>query len=431
MSPVDTMSADSRLFTPSRVLVLLFCAGLFATAQFHRAAGGVLASGIGIELNLGAATLGLALGSMFIASMLLQIPAGILFDRYGARLIAPILLLITGVGALWFAGAANAIDLTGARFLLGAGSGVTSGAAFVLFARWFPTDRFATMTGLMVAIGGVGGLAGTYPLALLDEYFGWRTIYLWVAGGSLVLALVGAVAIRDRPPNYGENDAPRSLTATLRGYREIFATPSVYPIFVMGIVTFAPITTVVGLWGGPYLSDVHGLAGPQAGLILFAMFAVTIVGALIFGPLDRLFRSRKRVVIGGAMLSTASLAALAAFPDLPLFSAIGCLLLMVLGQHYYITLAAHNRALFPARLVGRASTLLLVFQVGGISAMQAGFGTVLSISADGDTLGADDYGAGFGFMAVCVLCAAAIYGLAKDVSLSEPPPPIRNPGTGP
>ncbi len=400
-----------RLFGPGRLRILLFCAALFATAQFHRAAGGVLATTVGPELGLGAAVLGVALGAMFIASMTMQIPAGILFDRYGARRITPILLISTGLGALWFSQATTFPDLILSRLILGASSGVTGAASFVLFARWFPKDRFSTVMGLMVAIGGVGGLSGTYPLALLSEIFGWRTVMGYTGVLSFGLAAFCIAAIKDKPADYGADDRPASLKDTLAGYREIFAMPRFYPILIMGTVTFAPITTIIGLWGGPYLADVHGLDTTSAGLVLFAMFAITIGGALAFGPLDRVLGGYRPVVIGGAVISSAALGLLALFPAMPLAGAVACLVVMVLAQHYYITLSAQNRALFPAHLVGRASTLLLVFQVGGISAMQAGFGAALTLAAGQNSIAPADYGYGFAFMAFGVFAAMLVYAI--------------------
>ena len=82
----------------------------------------------------------------------------------------------------------------------------------------------------------------------------------------------------------------------------------------MHFFAYATMLTVLGVWGGPYLYDVYKLDGVQRGNVLLAMGVAQILGILAYGPMDRLLRSRKKVVLGGAAISVLLLAALALLP---------------------------------------------------------------------------------------------------------------------
>ena len=111
--------------------------------------------------------------------------------------------------------------------------------------------------------------------------------------------------------------------------------------------------TVLGIWGGPYLYDVHGLDGIQRGNVLLAMAVAQIVGILAYGPMDRLLRSRKKVVLGGAVLSMAMLALMALLARPPLWLAVVLLVALCFFCAFATVIVAQGRSLFPDHLAGR------------------------------------------------------------------------------
>ncbi|WP_282604279.1 MFS transporter [Pelagibius sp. Alg239-R121] len=400
----------------ARIWIVLFSAMTFSVAQFHRAAGGIISPVLTEELELTPTALGGVIGAMFIATVIMQVPAGIALDRYGVRRVVPLSLAVSGFGSLLFSQADDVQWLLAARIMLGVGFASLTAGAYLLFTRWYPQDRFATLSGLMVAIGGIGGLTGTYPLAEAIGLFGWRANFAAVGLLILAVSLLGYLTIRDAPPEYRESQArPSSIKETLYGYREIFGNRDFYKILALGLVTFAPITAIAGLWGGPYFQEIHGLTRTQTGMILFALFLSTSVAGLVVGPLDRRFGTRKGVILGCACLSFCSLSLLAIWPQVPLVAAIACLVLMTFCQQFYLPLAAHNRSLFGDHFVGRASTLLTLVSVAGIPLMQSGFGIVLEISNRNGLSNEQGYRLGFASIAAALLLASLIYATAKDM----------------
>ena len=415
-SPTASLSTT----TWARIWIVLFSALIFSVAQFHRAAGGIISPVLADELQLSATSLGGVIGAMFIASVAMQVPAGIALDRYGVRRIVPFSLAVSGLGSLLFSQAQDVHWLLTARILLGVGFASLTAGAYLLFSRWFPQDRFATLSGWMVAIGGIGGLTGTYPLAESVTLFGWRANFAAMGILTLAVALLGVLTIRDAPPGYRPSAArPTTLRETLTGYREIFGNRDFYKILALGLVTFAPITAIAGLWGGPYFQQVHGLDQSETGLVLFMLFLSTIVAGLVIGPLDRRFGTRKGVILCCAALSVCSLGLLAAWPKAPMAVAIACLISMTFCQQFYLPLAAHSRALFADHFVGRASTLLTLVSVAGIPLMQSGFGVLLDLSRGYGLSDDQGYRLGFASVAVTLLLGTAIYATAKDIKPRE------------
>jgi predicted MFS family arabinose efflux permease len=168
--------------------------------------------------------------------------------------------------------------------------------------------------------------------------------------------------------------------------------------------------TVLGVWGGPYLHDVHKLDGVARGNVLLAMGLAQILGILAYGPMDRVLRSRKRVVFGGAAISMLLLAILAALPHPPLWLAVSLLIAFCFFCAYGTVIVAQGRALFPDRLAGRGVTTVNMAQCLGLAVLPAGAGYVVEAFGAGDTA----YRWVFGTLAAGLLLGSFAYVRARD-----------------
>jgi predicted MFS family arabinose efflux permease len=125
------------------------------------------------------------------------------------------------------------------------------------------------------------------------------------------------------------------------GFLTLLRDAEFLKILALGFVTYGPITTITGLWGGPYLQDVAGFSADGAGAVLLVLFCASIFGAAAFGQMDRHFASRKRVILGAVLASSVSMAVLAGVPGLPVSLVIGLLLIAVFAQQFFIALRAY------------------------------------------------------------------------------------------
>jgi len=181
-------------------------------------------------------------------------------------------------------------------------------------------------------------------------------------------------------------------------------------VLCMHFFAYATMLTVLGVWGGPYLYAVHGLDAVQRGNVLLVMGVAQIAGILAYGPLDRLLGSRKKVVLGGAAISTVLLALLAVLPRPSLAVAVGLLCAVCFFCAFGTVIVAQGRALFPDRLAGRGVTTVNMAQCAGLTALPAMVGYIVEAIGDADTA----YRVSFGALAIGLVLGAAVYVRARD-----------------
>ncbi|MDU8927440.1 MFS transporter [Alisedimentitalea sp. MJ-SS2] len=364
------MSVTGRI-SRQQVVVLAVCVAIFALGQFHRASGSVFTPILMQRFALPAATIGGLVSAMFLATIVAQLPFGALLDRSGPRRLLALCMAIVSVGTVVFALAGGFGAAVVSRVLIGIGLASMGAATHVIIARNFAPRDFGYFSGLVVTLGGVGGLMGTYPLALALERVAWPVVFGTVAALTAVLAVLIFRAVPHVPKP--EGDAEEEVG----GYLSLLRQKEFLKVLALGVVTFAPITTITGLWGGPYLQQVAGMSPEGAGAVLLLLFVATIAGGVSFGMLDRRAKSRKRVILVSAGLSAASLLVLALLERPGVVVTVALLLAMVFFQHFYVPLGAHMRRLVPDHMLGRGSTLLTLFAVAMIPVMQVGFGMIL------------------------------------------------------
>ena len=398
------------------------CAAYFIS-QFFRASIAVIAPDLARDLALSPEALGTVTGAFFLAFGATQIPLGIMLDRFGPRRTIAGLLLAAVAGSLVFATADSLAILTLGRALIGVGcAGVFMGSV-VVCARWFPPDRLATAAAVVLAVGGTGNLLAATPLAYTADHIGWRGAFVAMAGLSLVMAGVVFALVRDAPPGHPFHRRRReTLRDTLRGMREVLGNPRLPYIALMAFVAYSAMATVLTLWAGPYLADVHGLDGVARGNVLLLPSLGLIAGPLCYGPLDRLLDTRKWLVVGGALATIGVLGSLALIREPPLWLAATLLTLLGFVGTYSIMIMTHGRASFPERLVGRAVTIVNFANFTGVAVMQFAVGAIVgAFEAPGGVAPEAAYRLAFGFLAATLIVALAFYMRVGDAKPSHDP----------
>jgi predicted MFS family arabinose efflux permease len=385
---------------------------LTALSNFHRANLGALAPELASALALSPDALGLATGAFFLALGAMQIPVGLMFDRIGPRRTVALLGLPAVLGAGLQALAVDASTLIGARLLLGAGCGASFMASVVLCARWFGPARLATTVSRVFALSQIGSLAAGTPLAAGAALIGWRGMF---AGSAVLTALVTLAfqrLVTDDPPGREIPPRPRErLSAVVAGLIAVWRTRGLLPVLAMHTFVYASAATVLTLWAGPYLADVHGLAPVARGHVILAMAAAQAAGTLVVGPLDLKLNTRKWIVVPGACCTIATLLGLAATGHRSLPLAIGLLVLLCLVTCYSVVTVAHGRSLFPEALAGRGVTTVNLFQLIGSTTLPILAGAVIG-ALPASAAGArppEAYAAAFVAIAACLGAGLLVY----------------------
>jgi len=168
--------------------------------------------------------------------------------------------------------------------------------------------------------------------------------------------------------------------------------------------------TVLGIWAGPYLFDVYKLDAVQRGNVLLAMGVAQTLGILAYGPMDRVLRSRKKAVMGGAFISGLLLVVMAAIPQPPLWAAIVLLIVFCFFCAFGTVIVAQGRTLFPDRLGGRAVTTVNMAQCLGLTVLPAATGYIVEALNGTDMA----YRTVFGVLAAGLLLGSIAYRHSRD-----------------
>jgi MFS family permease len=389
-----------------------------ALSQFYRSCLSVIAPELSSELEASPEDLGSANGAFFLAMALAQIPVGMLFDRIGPRRTVAAFTALAVVGAAWQALATSADEMIAARFVVGLGCAASFMGAITLCTLWYPGPRLSTVLSRMFALSQVGIFLAATPLALASAAFGWRWAFGTVAAATAVAGVLFFLLVRDREQS--PLLAPESFGEVLRGLVAVWRTPGLLPVLGIHTFAYASMATVLGLWAGPYLADVHGLDGAARGNVILAMAVAQLVGILLFGPLDRMFNTRKWIVVPGAACSIALLAVLALVPGLPLAAAVTVLVLFCGVTAYAVVIVAHGSSLFPRHLTGRGVTTVNLAQVLGLALLPVMTGTIVGSFPEVEGVQAElAYRWAFGAIALTLAAGLAIYLGARDAKPDE------------
>jgi len=386
-------------------------------SQFYRSAVAVIAPDLAAELALSPEELGIVGGAFFIGIAAMQVPVGVLLDRFGPRRTTPALLIMAVAGAVLFARAGGFAELVAGQVLIGMGCAGVFMGALVTVSRWFPPHRFVMAGAFIMAISGAGLLLSATPLAWAAEWIGWRNAFLGVAAATAVFGTVVLVLARDAPPDHDYHRQPReNLRAVIAGLREVLGHRDIRYVLALAFVAYSTMFAIRGLWGGPYLADVHDLGSVARGNVLLFMSLGTIAGGLSFGSLESRLGHPRPLALGGAAITVVVLAVLALVPRLPLPAVTALLTLLGFGGAYTVLLIAHGRALFPDRLVGRAMTMVNFANFVGIGMVQITSGLIIGAFPPGpDGVPPEAaYRTVFGFIAVTLVVAALLYSRARE-----------------
>lgn len=406
---------------PTRQETALFLVGglaaIYAISQFLRNSIGVIANDLARELSLSATQTGLLSSAFFFAFAAVQIPVGIAIDRYGPKNTMLVTAALTVVSTILFALAPSASALIAARALMGLGCSTFLMAPLVIFARRFAPVRFAGFASLHMSLANIGTLSATAPLALSAAHLGWRETFLCVAALTAVIgvSLVWAVP-KDEPRSQGREN----LADAFRGVSRALKVRSFWPVFFVHLTTYGCFASVIGLWGGPWLRDVHGADLETRGSILLVGAGCQIAGLLAWGRLDRMWGSYKQLVLLAGSATVLLLIGLVVLP-LGLASATAWFGLFGFCVAYTPILMAHGKSLFPPEIMGRGITLMNIGTMGGAFLSQSVTGLLIDLAGRNEqsVYAAGNYRLVFGALAGWLLLSLIVYTRAIDLHPSR------------
>ena len=361
----------------SGVVIVAALVGIYMLSQFFRNALGVIGPDLAKAFDLDAARLGLLSSIFFLSFALAQIPLGMAIDRWGPRpaMLATAALMIGST--VLFALSRNYAELAAARMLMGLGCCSFLMAPLALYAERFPPEKFSTITGIHIGGGSFGMLAATAPLAWLAGTVGWRNSFLTAAATAAVMAVCLFLFAREAPDAIARRRGrSETLGQAVAGVAAATRIPGFWRMFFIQAAVYSAFASIIGLWVGPWLSQIYGLPLESRGRMTLILAGAQIAGLFFWGVTDRWFGSYRTPAIIGILgaLATLVLGAVFMLPAaaLPAFMA-------AFGFFFGITpvMTALGKSLFPRELTGRGMTLINTGVIGGAFAQQAFTGFVI------------------------------------------------------
>ena len=400
-TPIGTDDAPRLL----PVLGWLTAALFFGYAWVLRVAPSVMVEELMRDFAVGAAVLGNLSAAYFYGYAGMQIPIGMLLDRFGPRRLIAISTLLCAAGCVLFATGDTLSTVTAGRFLIGASAAFSLVGAMAVAGQWFSPDRFAMLSGLAMAMGMAGGVLGQAPLRIAVEASDWRTTTLLLAAGGVALSIAAWATVRDRWRGSG------GVGNVLSGLGAVARHPQTWLIALAGLGTSSPLLGFAGLWGVPFLETAYGLPRTHAATLTSLLFVGWGIGAPLTGWLSDRIGRRRPPMLAGLILETAALVVLIYVPGLPV-PAVGalCFLIGLFGSSQIVCFALVKEN-HTAALSGTAIGFVNAMVTGAGALFQPLVGLLLDLAwAGGTAHGARVYDTGAYRLALASLVACCVGG---------------------
>ena len=415
-SPDGTVLAHASSLFPWIVCGL---GGLFVSfGYFVRIAPSVMAPDLMRDFGVSAAILGNLAAIYFYAYAFLQVPAGIMLDRFGPRRVLTAAIALCALSTVLFAVAGSTAWAYAGRLLIGAASAFSLVGALKLASIWFPPRRFALAAGLSSALGTMGGIMGQAPLAALVQAVGWREALIGTAIAGGVLAVIFWLVVRDGVEVVPQRAA--GAAGIFQSLTKVAAIPQVWLVAWASALQAPALLAFAGLWGVPYMMRSYGLGRPAAA----AAISLVLVGFAVATPLigwwsDHIGR-RKMPMLVGASASLAAMVALIYGPRLPLVAAYVLCLVIGFGISAMFLALSVGREHGPPGATGTVVGIINMANMFIGAVFQPLIGWLLDLNWDGIAeAGVRVYSVGAYHKAFVVLIASHVLALLTMAMVRE------------
>lgn len=246
----------------------------------------------------------------------MQVPVGMLVDRFGARKLLYTMATLAGVGCFIFAGSHHLAFAKLARFVLGFGSSFGFVCALKLAKDWFPDERFGLLAGFTQALGMLGAAFGEAPIAHAVDSWGWRSTMGFFGIVFVILAVFIFIFVRDKEKVQDQVVAQVGLVEGL--VLVLKNKQSWINAFYLGLA-YAPIMAFGEAWGVSFLQTAYGASKEIAAMAVGLMFLGWGIGGPIIGAYSDKMRRRKPMMIMTSVTGALLLAVIIFYVHLPIW----------------------------------------------------------------------------------------------------------------
>jgi len=271
----------------------------FAYAFIQRVAPSVVTEELMRDFSVGAASLGILSGAYFYTYAALQLPVGLLTDRYGPRKLMAAAAIVCALASAGFASSESLLVASIYRSLIGGAVAFGFVGTLSIITQFFSPGRFALLAGLVQSMGMIGAIVGQAPLRVLVENRGWQETFLWLMLAGLILGVL-LFTVVPRRSNKDQHTEKQNLMHSLR---QVARNPQSWLCAGIGFGLAAPMLSFAGLWAIPWLELSYGIDKKQAAGLVSMLFLGWAIGSPLCGWLSDRMGKRKPVMIAGSIIS--------------------------------------------------------------------------------------------------------------------------------
>ncbi len=273
---------------------IVFASVLFTYALMasQRTAPGLITDQIMIDFNITATTIGLLTSIQFFVYTGLQIPMGILVDRYGPNFFLINGALLTGLGTIIYSVGTHEYVLFIARVLTGTGDATIWVSMVLILGQWFNAKEFTRLIGVAAMTGSLGFLLATVPFSLLITLLGWRLAF-FSSGLLLCICAVLLYFVLIKKPKHSlfrKKEIQQEKTIAL--LKRIFSNRQAWALFCCHFGIVGTYVGFISSWGVPYGMSMYGMTRADASQLIM----IGLIGALIGAPLGSWISSKLEAI---------------------------------------------------------------------------------------------------------------------------------------
>ena len=366
--------------TKTAWLVCLLGALFYAYEYLLRISPSAMETSLRGHFGLTATGFGLLSSVYYYAYVPMQLPVGVLMDRYGPRRLLTFACLLCVMGTLLFCQTDDYQVAIIGRFLVGAGSAFAFVGVLKLATIWLPEDRLALVAGFTSALGTVGAMLGDNLLSVIVNQVGWQKTDRYTAFFGIFLIVALWFGIQDHRRGTKSGGTIDSFKRNMLDLKIIVRNKQIWLNGLYGGLVYLPTTVFAELWGIPYLSHAHAMTESQAGFANSLLFCGFMVGAPLMGFISDHMKCRKKPMTWGAIGAAIMMMMILYYPHLSHYNIY--VLIFTLGLFYsaQAIVFAVGRELSPNEAAGTAIAVTNMLVMLGAMLLQPLIGHVLDWS---------------------------------------------------
>jgi sugar phosphate permease len=361
-------------------LICTLGAVYYSYEYFLRISPSVMEPALRQHFKLTATDFGLLSAFYYYAYVPMQIPVGVMMDRFGPRRLITVACLICVIGTFLFANTQLfAISALG-RFFVGLGSAFAFVGVLKLATIWLPENKLGMVAGMATALGTIGAMIGDNLLGGMVGKLGWQQTINFTGFFGIGLVFVLWFGIRDQKKYQRYSGTINSFRKNIAELKAIIRNKQIWINGMYGCLVYLPTTVFAELWGIPYLTHAHGLSHESADFANSILFLGFTIGAPTVGYISDKIGLRKLPMFIGATGAAIVMLMILYLPNItPLTLNI---LMFLLGLLYSVQaiVFAVGRELSPKEAAGTAIAMTNMIVMIGAMFLQPLVGKILDWS---------------------------------------------------